>query len=158
MPTEPFVLELAREFLEPLSRRSTFRSSRLAVLHDGSTTPVLELLARRKFPSGWSEEQFPFWLDGDRTNETLENVGLATRASTGRSGRQRSALGVPSGTKEYMRRWREANRERVHASQNRYTEKRRNVLAAVEAAAENDPLFSKLVSASSTPPNDDDDA
>lgn len=147
--TEQFVLDLAAKgFIEPLSKRSAFKMTRLAVLEDGSTVPVLELLARRRFPQGWAEEQFPFWIDGDRTNETLGNVGLATRASSG-SKRTRSAFGVPAGTKEYMKLWRASNRDRVRASQHRYMMKQKESLAAaVEVAAQiDDPLLSKLLTA-----------
>jgi hypothetical protein len=143
--TEPFVLDLVKEFLEPLTRRSAFKMSRLAVLVDGSTIPVLDLLAKKKFGT-WEEDQFPFWVDGDRTNETLSNVGLATKASSG-AGRTRSALGVPAGTKEYMKLWRERNKEKVKAAQTKYTEKRRAVLESVVTASERDPILERLLAA-----------
>jgi hypothetical protein len=106
MKTEPFLLEQAVDFLEPLNARSPFTASRLAILKDGSTFPVLRLLAERKFGS-WPEGSFPFWIDGDSSNETLENVALAPRLRT-----ERRRLGLPGGP-DYRKRWRAANRERV---------------------------------------------
>lgn len=113
------------------------------------------MLARRKFPTGWDQEQFPFWLDGDRQNEMLGNVGLATRAAA--SPRQRSAFGVPAGTKEYMRLWRAAHRDQVRASQQRFAQRRRAVLQAAREAIEaqtpadaelhSDPVLEKLFAA-----------
>jgi hypothetical protein len=144
--TEQFVLDEAREFLEPLTRRSIYRRSRLAVLRaDGSTMPVIELLAVAKFKH-WEEEQFPFWIDGDYRNETLANVGLATRAAGGVS-RPTSSLGVPAGTKEYMRLWRERNRSRVRETQQRYAAKQKAVLSRVREAAIADPVLEKLLRA-----------
>jgi hypothetical protein len=91
--------------------------------------PVLLLLAERKFRE-WDDEHFPFWLDGDRTNETLSNVGLALRAP--RSPRKRRRAPIPSGTREYMKHWREAHPDLVRAAQLRYATKRQ---AALNAAA-----------------------
>jgi hypothetical protein len=74
--TDPDLLRLASDFLPPLAGRTPFTESRLAVLPDRTTVPVLFLLAVRK--GGWDPEtHFPFWLDGDSTNETLSNVGFA---------------------------------------------------------------------------------
>jgi len=148
--TEQFLHEIALSFIEPIGKRSAYTASRLAVLKDGSTRPVLLLLAERKFGT-WPEEKFPFWLDGDRTNETLENVDLATRPSrpTAPSGkRAKNPYGAPAGSREYMRRWRTANRERVNASQKTYAANRRAAVAAasepVDVAQQDDALFSKL--------------
>lgn len=143
--TAPSLLAQAKEFVEPLTRRSVYRRSRLAILNDGTTMPVLELLAREKFMK-WEEDQFPFWVDGDYHHEVPENVGLATRSSNGET-RQRSSLGVPAGTKEYMKRWRERNKERVQASQRQYAAKRREVLSRVQSVAHTDPVLEKLLKA-----------
>jgi hypothetical protein len=137
--TEQFLVKMVLRFLEPVGKRSVYTASRLAVLPDGTTVPVLFLLAKQKFGT-WPEEQFPFWKDGDRTNEMLGNVELATRATRPKRGTQKNKFGVPAGSKEYMKRYREENRERVRDSQKRYTLKRRavvkHVLAADAAAAE----------------------
>jgi hypothetical protein len=71
-------------FIEPVRRgRSVFTESRLAVFADGSCCTVLAWLAWKKFgvaPDDWSElDLFPFWRDGNRQNETLENVDIAAR-------------------------------------------------------------------------------
>lgn len=77
---EPLLLSLAVDFLEPISGigRLSFTTSRLAVLADGTTVPVLHLLARQKFGE-WSASRFPFWVDGNFRNETLANVDLAAK-------------------------------------------------------------------------------
>jgi len=105
--TEQFILELAVEFLEPLSRvRSPYTLSRLVVFEDRTTYPVLQLLAKRKFGS-WSEDLFPFWIDGDYSNETLENVSLAQKER-----QPRRKLNLPGGPL-YRKAWRSANKERI---------------------------------------------
>jgi hypothetical protein len=141
--TEDFIVELATEFLEPVGRRSPYTASRLAVLQDGSTMPVLQLLAERKFGK-WEEEYFPFWVDGNRRNETLGNVDLATRASrvAKRARRARNSFGVPAGTKEYMKKWRAANKDKVRTAQSQYATRRRSALHSASDALEavGDPL------------------
>jgi hypothetical protein len=144
--TEPFLLEQAREFLEPLTARSDFKKSRIAVMHDGTTAPVLDVLARRKYATGWEEDQFPFWVDGNYRNEMLANVGLATKASNG-DARRRSAFGVPAGTKEYMKRWRAANRDKMKAAQQRYADKQKRVLEVAAEHASEDPVLARLLRA-----------
>jgi len=105
--TERFVMDLTTDFLEPLSPwGSPYTASRLAVLPDRSTIPVLRLLALKKFGS-WAADEFPFWIDGDPSNETLENVALARRERA-----THRKLGIPSGP-DYRAKWNAANRERV---------------------------------------------
>jgi len=107
MTTEPFVLQLADSFIDPISfQRAPHTISRLAVLKDRTTAPVLHLLAIRKFQK-WSGDFFPFWVDGNPENETLQNVALAPRVL-----RTHRKLNIPKGL-SYRRLWRAANRERV---------------------------------------------
>jgi len=111
VPTESFVLASAVDFLEPLSsRKSPYTQSRIAIFQDRTTLPVLHLLAVRRFGS-WPEKFFPFWVDGDPTNETLENVALAERMPV-----VRRKLNLPSGP-SYRKAWRRQNVDRVR----RYT-------------------------------------
>jgi len=149
--TESFIGDIATGgLLEPVGRRSPFTMSRIAILADGTMKPVLTLLAERKFGTWDTASRFPFWIDGDRTNETLENVDLATRPASRASGRRRlrNSFGVPSGTKEYMTKWREKNRDRVQASQRRYADRRRKVLDAVTSDVSDLPeVFEHLVEA-----------
>jgi len=84
----------AASFLLPLGNVwFAYTSSRVAVLKDGSTKPVLTLLAELRFPD-WAaspallRRQAPFWKDGDLTNETLENVDLADRPHGSRCSRK----------------------------------------------------------------------
>lgn len=152
--SEDFVLLLAvGGFVEPVGRRASYTSSRLAILSDGTTKPVLLLLAERKYGT-WEAERFPFWIDGDRTNEILSNISLATRAagvSRQKRHRTRNAFGVPAGSREYMRRWRETHPEQVRASQSRYHEKRSALLGVPPTTSDEDggeavapSIFSKI--------------
>jgi hypothetical protein len=102
---------------------------------------VLVLLAEAKFADTWSEDQYPYWIDGDHVNETLENVALAERVVSRRDARTTSA--PRSGTPEYMREWREKHKPAVRESQARYTSRRRAVLEAAEEI-EDDPVLDRL--------------
>lgn len=134
MPTEEFVLALAKGFIEPVGRRNAFTMSRLAVREDGTTTPVLLLLADRKFgPEKLPEDKFPFWTDGNYRNELLSNVELATRPSAPSTLQRKSSYGVPSGTPEYMKAWQKANPEKVREARKRFMARRRAVLQGVQA-------------------------
>jgi len=76
--TEPFLVEMAIDFLPPIGRKLlSFTTSRLLVLPDRTTRSVLELLAERKFGGRIPKGYFPFWIDGNPENETLENVDVA---------------------------------------------------------------------------------
>jgi len=109
--------------LPPVSKRRAYTMSRLAVVADGTTVPVLRLLAREKLGEWDDLTHFPYWKDKDYHNETFTNVALCEIAeSTGR--RIRSMFDVPSGTKEYMKKWRDAHPERIKASQAKYRKKR----------------------------------
>jgi hypothetical protein len=123
--TEPFVLDLAvGGFLEPLAVRTPYTASRLAVLADGVPTPVLGLLAKIAY-GDFSSDLFPFWADGDPSNETLENVALAQRT---RKTYRRLGLSGP----DYRKRWREANPDRARQYAVRAAA-RRALLAAAAA-------------------------
>lgn len=80
---EPRLLELVTTFSEPITvaRRLSFTTSRVALLHCGTPMPVLELLAQLKFPTYDPRFFFPFWVDGDPSNEVLSNVDLAKKAN-----------------------------------------------------------------------------
>jgi hypothetical protein len=142
--TEDFVLELAvGGFVEISGKKHPSRASRLAILADGTTAPVLLLLGRKRYVK-ITREQVLYWIDGDPSNETLANVGLATRSATGR--RPRSSYGAPSGTREYMKAWREKNGERVRAAQKRWRASREtSVSKPVVAPFEgDDPVLDQL--------------
>ena len=109
-------LALGRPIIAPPPKRHSWKNSRLVVNADGTTTQVLYLLAEAKFGTWDTVTQYPYYLNKRWDKETLSNVGLATRAETGRG----NSLGVPSGTKEYSKRWREANPERFKSYQKKY--------------------------------------
>ena len=131
--TSSFVSEeflSAFRLLDPVTKRRRYVTSRLAVMTDGTTVPVLRLLARERFGE-WDEKAFfPFWTDGDWRNETFVNVELC---AVGKE-RELSAYGVPAGTKEYFQRYREANRDKVQSAQRTYRRKRQEAFRSVKAA------------------------
>jgi len=132
--TSGYIIDLAKGgFLMPLTRgRSRFTKSRLMVLAEGKSMPVLLVLAEAKFRK-WDEQvEYPFWVDGDWTNETLANVSLAKKSASGTGRPRTSSLGVPSGTVAYMKAWRLKNPDRVRAAQKRYLAKRRELLASLK--------------------------
>jgi hypothetical protein len=109
--------------LPPVSKRKPYTTSRLAILDDGTTMPVLRILAREKFGEWDEREKFPFWIDKDWTHETLDNVELCAHSESDGQ-RPISSYGVPAGTQEYSRRWRAANTEKVKTSQRNYRRRR----------------------------------
>ena len=131
--TEGYVLEQAEKgFIEPLtSSRSVWAKSRLAVLADGSTVPVLLLLARKKFPAWDPEVQTPFWKNGDWQTETFDNVDLMTKSVPKKREGRRNEFGVPAGSPEYMKLWRLKNPDKMKAAQKRYLAKRKELLASL---------------------------
>lgn len=54
-------------YLPSLTAKTPYTDSRLAVLSDGTTIPVLVLLAQQRYGS-IPKGQFPFWLDKDPTD------------------------------------------------------------------------------------------
>jgi hypothetical protein len=147
--TEGFLLTECSALLPPVGGRgkSAYTTSRLAVLRNGTTAPVLRLLAERKF-SSWDEaERFPYWADGDHTNELLSNVELATRMGAGSPRSKKGRLGAPAGSREYMRLWQKANKDKVAAAQRRYRAKRDALLATLQAKPEHASLAAELTNA-----------
>lgn len=110
-------------------RVSAYSKSRLAVLEDLTTMPVLHVLAREKYGE-WDEHLFrPGWVDGNWKNEVLDNVALyaiAVREATDVP--KKSKYGVPSGTKEYRAAWRKDHPDAVRGAQKRAYAKRRELL------------------------------
>jgi hypothetical protein len=111
--------------LGPMSRRSQWTKSRLVVLEDGTTMPVLQVLAREKFGTWDEKEKRPFWKDKDWTNETVDNVELVEVTEHRHAGRAKSQFGVPSNTKAYHKKWREANPKRTREASRRYHERQK---------------------------------
>lgn len=100
----------------PATRRNAWTRSRLVALPDGPV-PLLYLLATAKFGQWDPKEKFPYWKDRNWTNESIENVALMDETvSTGAKGRM-SQFGVPSGTKEYRKLYREKHKERLNTYQ-----------------------------------------
>src|SRR5258705_3230516 len=89
----------------PSDKRQTWMLSRLVILPDGSTMPVLLYLARLKFETWNGDTHKPYWVDADWTNEMLDNVELIEfKMQSPRTGLlRRSRYGIPSGTTAYHR-------------------------------------------------------
>lgn len=132
--TEPFLTEEYARFIMPISRKNAWTMSRLAVLPDGSTMPVLRILALRKFGEYEEDERFAMWIDGNYHNEVMDNVILMDRKIE--ATKRRSSYGVPAGTPEYRRRYQAANKERVRAAQKRAYDKRKTLLKIAKATTE----------------------
>lgn len=114
-----------RKLVEPLSYRKQWTASRLVLMDDGTTTPLLTLLAEAKFGPWDPKTHIAVWTDKNCTNESPDNVSLVELSSIG-SGRGRmSKFGIPSGTKEYFRRYAQENREKLREyRKTRYNERK----------------------------------
>lgn len=120
-----------REVFEPGSYRKQWTASRLVKLEDGTTIPLLHLLVTHKFGAWDPKTQMPYWKDKLCTNEDLNNVELLEISPEHRP--RQNSFGVPSGTKEYMKRWRAANRETINARHREYYRRLRALAKQAEA-------------------------
>ena len=129
-PSHPLVLELAagRPIIDPLRRSA--RASRLIVDPDGSTEAVLVALARRLYPEVDLSRNIVFWKDKNWQNETPENVTLTPAAAT----RAKSPYQALSGTPEYHRAYRQANKAKFREYTARYNTKLKVARIAVISA------------------------
>jgi len=102
------VLAKFRDVFDPVSKRRDWYNSRLVLLDDGTTRPVLHVLAEERFgPLGsrWK----PYWVDKDWTNETMDNVAVSDMQVE--ETKRVTKYGVPAGTPEYYRKYRAENGE-----------------------------------------------
>ena len=128
------VLLQDKRVLPPISKRKKYTTSRLVVQPDGTTVPVLRLVALEKY-GPWKEiEHEPIWIDGNWENESWDNVALMERPAEASSGRNK--YGVPAGTPEYYRRYRAANKDKVAAAQKRYNDRKRDALRELRRRAQ----------------------
>ena len=111
--SDPIVLSLAkgRKIIDPPMKRRTWENSRLFVNEDNTTTPVLVELAHYKFGPWDPKEHYPVWKDKDFCNESPDNIALIERQSYGP--RKSNPYGVPAGTREYWKKYRAANQDRM---------------------------------------------
>lgn len=121
-----------REVIDAPSYRKQWTASRLVVMPDGTTIPLLYLLAEQKFGAFDPKEKMPFWMDKLCTNEDLENVGLLELSPDHRP--RQNSYGVPAGTPEYMKRYRDRNREKVKQYQKNYYTKLRAAYKELQGA------------------------
>lgn len=117
------------EILPPINMRSCLRTSQLLKTADGSTIPVLWILAEKVHGPWDPKEKDVFWKDRDPTNVCFENVGIAEKNPF--ATRTPSKYTAPAGTPEYFRA-RNADPE-VRIARNAYQRKRyANTRAAVK--------------------------
>jgi len=113
--THPEVLALVAgaEIVLPPSTRNQWTRSRIVLLPEGPV-PLLSLIAMNKFGKWDAAEQFPYWKDKNWTNESPDNAAMT---ETDRMFNRRvkvSQFGIPAGTAEYARLYREKHRERIN--------------------------------------------
>jgi hypothetical protein len=100
--TDERVLELIgnRKVLDPLSPRISWVNSRLVVLDNGSTIPLLHVIAEAAHGFWDPNEQYPVWADKHWTNESFDNTKLISKP-TPRGKRPANKSGFPAGSPEY---------------------------------------------------------
>jgi hypothetical protein len=98
----------------------------------GEFTTVLIMLATELYPGYNDRDHVPYWKDGNWKNETWENVAVARRRSD--AVHRSSSYGVPSGTDEYRKIYRERNKARIAESNRKASRKyQAKVRAAIKA-------------------------
>jgi hypothetical protein len=143
--SDPVVFTLVRDrkILDAPTKRRTWENSRLVVQEDGSTVPVLVLLANHVFGPWDPQTHYPVWKDKDYCNESPENVQLVEKSQFGP--RRKNPYGVPAGTREYWRKYREANRARLReVQQQHYARRKQTVKEAETLKQENERLRGML--------------
>jgi hypothetical protein len=115
-----------RPLIDPPRLRRTWSNSRLVIQEDGSTIPLLHILAEHKFGPWDASSQRPFWKDMDWTNECLDNVAL-TGVFGSRPQRPKNTSGFPSGSPEYYKWYRTQNKDKVRQwAKNSYSKRKEN--------------------------------
>jgi hypothetical protein len=100
----------------PMSLRGRWAVSRYVEAPDGSHVSILGMLAYLN-QGAWAAPRRPVWTNGDWSDERFGNVYLANIPAVSHSARSEHG---PSGTKEYFRQYRLANKEKFKAAQKRY--------------------------------------
>lgn len=130
----------------PTSAVHTMKRSRVCITLSGDYSTTLIVLANAVYPGYNDRDHVAFWKDGDWKNETWDNIGVALLRSHGI--RRKSSLGIPSGTAEYHRVYRERNKALIAESNRKASRKyQAKVRAAIkeerraaDAAAEAEPV------------------
>jgi len=144
--TDPKVLELIgdRKILDPPSPRISWTNSRLVVLDNGSTIPLLHVIAEAAHGFWDPNEVYPVWDDKNWTNESFTNTKLIRKA-VGRTKRSNNTTGFPAGTPDYYRAYRAKHKDRNKAYNAAARAKRRERdAAALEMKAELAELRARL--------------
>jgi len=115
----------------------TWTNSRLVLCPDGSTIPVLYIIAEHKYGAWDPNEYYPAWKEKGWTNESLDNVHLVKKAVP-RNKRPANKSGFPAGTPEYYKWNRQQHPERQREySRTAYLRAKEQKKADLELRAEN---------------------
>jgi hypothetical protein len=145
--SDPIVDEIAirltggNKIIYPANQRLTWTNSRLVVFPDGSTMPVLWLLAKEKH-IGWdTDEWYPTWKDKELswTWESLDNVQLLQKVRP-RTKRSSNTTGFRAGSREYFQAYhaKPENKEKARQrAREYYIRQREERKADLELRAEN---------------------
>jgi hypothetical protein len=146
---KPFIVQTApevvalidgRPMLPPPRLRRTWVNSRLVGQDDGSTIPLVILIAEKKF-GPWDPKAFyAVWKDKDWCNESMDNVILVAKSISHEP--RRNPYGVPAGSPEYYKLYRRDHPEKVKEWQKKAYTKRRNVLKENEELREKNAALS----------------
>jgi hypothetical protein len=128
--------ELFRNVRDVLPPRKKYRSSTnsaTCVFADGSTAPLLYLLAKIVFGNEFNTDFYiPMWKDSDWRNASSSNVEMIRRFDEDPNTRKNVK---PSSTNPYAS-WQERNREKVRLYQRAYQTKKRQEKKIATATAE----------------------
>jgi hypothetical protein len=125
-----------RKLLDPPTTRLTWTNSRLVLLDNGVTMPLLHIIAEHNFGPWDPYEFYPVWCDRDWTNESLDNVRLIRKPNP-RSKRQVNKSGFPAGTPGYFKWYRQQHPDKVKQwARDAYERKREQQKQDVEMRAE----------------------
>jgi hypothetical protein len=151
--TDPAVWEIVgdKKIIDPPRIRKTWSNSRLVIQEDGSTVPLLHVLAERVFGPWDPSTHYPVWADMDWCNESPENVKLIARTLSTRH-RPKNETGFPAGSAEYFREYRKRNPERVREWRKKQYHSRKGAHTRLkELEAENERLRAAAGLPSTTP-------
>lgn len=136
---DPKVKEILgeRRLIEPPTRRRSRWGGHLVIVSDGSTVPLLTLLAVHKF-GPFDETMKPYWKDANPFNMRMDNVELMVMKAPKKKAYTPQHIvnaeeKVIAGTPEYWRRYRLKNREKFNKYQRERARKAREALREKES-------------------------
>jgi hypothetical protein len=135
--TEALVLSQFLEIMLPLTRTKRWTTSRIGLLPDRSLRPILDTLALEKYGHYDRDTWQAYYRDKNWANEVYANVDLMLKRGSIYT-KHSMFPGVPSGTPEYWRRYRELNRETVNKYHKAAAARHRSKMKRIEEQTEAD--------------------